>query len=90
MRTAFVLFSLCFLLVLTSGDVSAQTDTPEPTPAPTSTSEPYRYEVIDDQTVRYDYIITAGEVVIGGLLLVLVVSVWLIAVIFYVGGQQRG
>lgn len=92
MRTIFaVLIPLMFLLVMTAGELSAQTDTPEPTPVPTSTSEPYRYEVIDDQTVRYDYIITAGEVVIGGLLIVLVLSVWLIGAIFYLtGGGKRG
>lgn len=94
MRTALVIFPLLLLiLVMTSVNVSAQTDTPtpEPTSEPTVTLEPpYRYEVIDDQTVRYDYIITAGDLMIGGLMLVQVVSVWLIAAIFYLGGQQRG
>lgn len=90
MRAIAVLIPLLFLLVITAGDLSAQTDTPTPEPTAEATTEPYRYDEIEGQTIRYDYTITAGELAIGGLLLVLVASVWLIAAIFYIGAQQRG
>lgn len=88
MRTIFAVLIPLVFLVATAGDVSAQTSTPAP--EATEEPQPYRYDTIDGQTVRFDYVLTTGDVAVGGLLLVLVVSVWIVAAIFYFGGQQHG
>ena len=71
-----------FVFLLGVATVSAQGETP--TPTPTSTPEPTytpapivaRYDTIDNQPVQIVYSITAGDVMIAVLLLLLLFSYW--------------
>lgn len=92
MRTVLTKFlPLFFLLAVASaagGQLSAQTDTPEPPPAPTAAPDPYRYEEFLGQSVRYEYIITAGDVAIAGLLIALVLTSWVGLALLYIGRRR--
>lgn len=89
---------LLFLLVLfpsASGTLllpsaSAQEPTDEPTAEVTPESSS-RYEQIDGVTVRWEYVITAGDIMTAGLVLLQVASVWIFAALFFIGkGSKRG
>jgi hypothetical protein len=88
---------LIAFLTLTSGlaggglpRVQAQEPTEEPT---TATEEPSyaRYAEIEGVTVRWEYVITAGDIMTAGLLLVLLASLWIFTALFFIGkGSKRG
>jgi hypothetical protein len=83
---------LILLLVSPAGAVFAAPVMQEPTPevTPDTTPDPsYVYEVIDGQDVRYDYVISAGDVMVSGLLVVLVFSVWGLGGILIFGGRKN-
>jgi hypothetical protein len=67
--------------------VVSQTD-PAPTPEPTEVPNISRWEEVEGTTVRFDYVISAGDVAVAGLLLVLVVSVWVFGGLFFIGGYR--
>jgi len=62
---------ICVMLLLWSGEVFAQTETPT-----VSTSPSVFATVPAGQMTRFDYVATAGSVHIGNLLAFLLFSVW--------------
>jgi hypothetical protein len=50
---------------------------------------PFVYSAVGEQDVRYDYIISAGDVMVSILLLVLIFSVWAGVGIFVLIGERR-
>lgn len=66
-----------------------QTETPDPEVTEVPIPQPYRYDTIQDQDVRWDYVISAGDVMIAGLLLILVLSLWITTVITYIGERRE-
>jgi len=80
---------LCLLLVI-SGVVSAQTETP--TPTFTVSTSPYIFATVETgQMTRFDYVITAGSVHIANVLTLIFFSLWgmfLFAVFVYVKRRQ--
>lgn len=58
--------------------------TPSATPIPY-----YRYEEIDGVWTRWDYNVSAGEILIGGLTLLLVLTLWIFAALFIVRSRRN-
>jgi len=84
---------IVFIIVMASpaGAVFAAPVMQEPTPevTPDTTPDPsYIYEEIEGQAVRYDYVISAGDVMVSALLIVLVFSVWGLGGIVILGGRN--
>lgn len=65
----------------------SQTD-PAPTLEPTEAPNISHWEEIEGTTVRFDYVISAGDVAVSALLLTLVLSVWVFAGLFFIGGHR--
>lgn len=83
---------IVFLLYPSAGAFAmplAQEPTPEITPQATAEPLTHKIEVIAGQDVRYDYAVSAGDVMIAGLLLMLVFSVWALGGIFIIGGRRE-
>jgi hypothetical protein len=94
MRTIAVVVVLA-LIVFPYVSVGAKAESPaisqaEPEPTPEPTDEPVvsRWEEIEGTTVRFDYIISAGDVAVSGLLLTLILSVWVFGGLFFIGGHR--
>lgn len=82
-------FLLLLMLGIVSAVAQAQTDTPTPmptetmTPTPTPTPEPWIHATLapeiegeDGQMTRFDYVYTAGDVMVAVLLVILLLSLW--------------
>lgn len=80
--------AIFFMLVLFSGVVNAQTDTPTPEPTSTPLPDIAVYGVIDDQPYRIDYVVSAGDMIVGTLLLLLLFSVWGLAIFNLTGSDH--
>lgn len=68
--------AVVLIFLFFTGVVTAQTATPTPEPTVTPVPQVARYETIEDQAVRIDYIVTAGDVMVAMLLLLVLFSVW--------------
>lgn len=99
-RLTIGVFLIWFLFVHPSAEVFAgqmPVVMQEPSPTPeiqvtviVPTEVPYyRTETIDGQVVRYEYVISAGDVVVSGLLLFLIFSLWGLGGIFYLNGERK-
>lgn len=80
---------IVFVLLLISGVVTAQ-ETATPTPEPTSTPLPdvSVYGEVQGQPYRIDYIVSAGDVMIGTLLLLLLFSLWGMGILSLTGSEH--
>lgn len=77
------LIALIVLVFLSLPTLAQETETPTPTPPPTETPAPWVYMTAvpptgetEGQPTRFDYVVTAGDVMIAVLLLSLLLSLW--------------
>lgn len=79
------LIALIVLVTLSLPTLAQETETPTPTPPPTETPTPAPWVYMtavpptgetEGQPTRFDYVVTAGDVMIAVLLLSLLLSLW--------------
>lgn len=89
-----ILVGACGLAQAQETATPTPTETATATPTPTPTAEPWVYGTLspvdagDGQIYRFDYTMTAGDVMIAFLLLVLLFSVWAFLIYEVVMGRR--
>jgi hypothetical protein len=77
---------LGLMVTFASAQTPTPTTTPTATPTPTITYnlEPSIYQQIGSQNTRFDYIATAGDVSISSQITLVIMSVWVMFILFFV------